>query len=155
MRCTLSRRKLRFSTGVRLRSIKFSSGPVPLISAPVQNPRPEPVTITTLTLGSRLASCSEACHSSNIFGVKAFIRSGRFSVIVAMASLFSYMTCSKSIEPPSGSLPHQYAAVNVNRLARDVVSHWRRQVCHSRSDLRWLALAAKGHELLDALFNHI
>ena len=58
-------------------------------SPPEQKALPAPVTITTFTLGSACASCREAAQRSIIDPVKAFILSGRLSVMVAMRSFTS------------------------------------------------------------------
>ncbi len=55
-------------------------------SAPAQNPRPAPVTITARTASSASIASNAAIMSTIIWPVKAFSFSGRFSVMVAMPS---------------------------------------------------------------------
>ena len=55
-------------------------------SAPAQKARPAPVTMTALTLSSASVASKAAITSVFIWWVKAFSRSGRFSVMVATPS---------------------------------------------------------------------
>ena len=55
-------------------------------SAPAQKPRPAPVTITARTASSASVRSNAAIMSTIIWVVKAFSRSGRLRVMVAMPS---------------------------------------------------------------------
>ncbi len=83
MRWMCSQRPFLLSSGV--------GSPVPMrpTSPPEQKALPAPVTTTTFTFGSCWASCSEAAQRSIMGPVKAFILSGRLSVMVAMRSFTS------------------------------------------------------------------
>jgi hypothetical protein len=59
------------------------------MSAPAQNARPAPVSTMTRTLSSPAAASIALRTSCSMIGVHAFIRSGRFSVMVAILSLTS------------------------------------------------------------------
>ena len=59
-------------------------------SKPPQNDRPAPRRIMTLTRSSRTAALTAASISSGIGGTIVFSASGRFSVIVAIASSTVY-----------------------------------------------------------------
>ena len=71
------------------RVVRSKVSPPPARSAPAQKPRPAPVTITTRTASSASERSNAAIMSSIIWVVKAFSRSGRFSVIVAIPSATS------------------------------------------------------------------
>ena len=64
------------------------------MSAPAQKPRPAPVTMMAPIEGSSLAASTTVVSSLIIFGVHAFIRSGRFSVMRSTASTCSTVICS-------------------------------------------------------------
>ena len=88
---TLSRSQLRrpaAATGRSLRAVS-ATPESPFRSAPAQKARPAPVRMTARTSPSVRASSSASVHSRIIVGVKAFIRSGRFRVMVAMLSVLS------------------------------------------------------------------
>jgi hypothetical protein len=63
-------------------------------SAPAQNARPDPLTITALTSSSASTASKAAIISFIIVPVKAFILSGRWRVIVATPSATPYSICS-------------------------------------------------------------
>ena len=68
----------------------MSSGSSPFsasMSAPAQNARPAPVSTMTRTSSSAAAASMAWRTSRSITGVHAFIRSGRFKVMVAIFSL--------------------------------------------------------------------
>ena len=87
-RYALADSRLAAVTGVSLRAVSPTAMP-PRRSAPAQKPRPAPVSTTTRTSPSSRASSSACAHSRSMTSVKAFMRSGRLSVIVAMPSRFS------------------------------------------------------------------
>src|SRR5207249_6196606 len=70
-------------------------------SAPAQNARPAPVTITARTVSSASARSKASISSRIIVGVKAFSFSGRLSVIVSTPPSTSYRICSYAIVSPS------------------------------------------------------
>jgi len=70
--------------------------PPPARSAPAQNPRPAPVTITARTTSSLSAASRAAISSLPIWGVQALSRSGRFRVISITRSVTCTRICSYS-----------------------------------------------------------
>jgi hypothetical protein len=60
------------------------------MSAPAQNPRPDPVTTMARTLSSFALSTMARFTLACMAGVQAFSRSGRFSVIQATPSSTAY-----------------------------------------------------------------
>ena len=84
------------SNGGRLAARLMSSGSSPFsasMSAPAQNARPAPVSTMTRTSSSAAAVSMAWRTSRSMIGVHAFMRSGRFSVMVAIFSLTSYRMC--------------------------------------------------------------
>src|SRR5215472_17471169 len=82
--CTWPSSSVLRSIGVR--SPRFCISPM---SPPLQNALPAPVTITTETVSLLLHSTSASAQASIISQVKAFMRSGRLSVMVAIPSAIS------------------------------------------------------------------
>ena len=74
-------------------ALRFLSNTAPM-SAPAQKPRPAPVTTMAPIPPSSLAASMVEVSSPIIFGVQAFIFSGRLSVIFRTASRWSTMICS-------------------------------------------------------------
>ena len=66
-------------------------------SAPAQNARPAPVTITARTASSSSARSNASISSRAIVSVQAFMRSGRLRVIVRMPSSTSAAICWNAI----------------------------------------------------------
>ena len=80
------------SNGGRLGARLMSSGSSPFsasMSAPAQNARPAPVSTMTRTSSSAAAASMAWRTSRSMIGVHAFMRSGRFSVMVAIFSFTS------------------------------------------------------------------
>jgi hypothetical protein len=79
---------------VSARRMSLGSSPFSAsMSAPAQKARPAPVSTITRTLSSAAAVSIAWRTSRSMIGVHAFMRSGRFSVMVAILSFASYKMC--------------------------------------------------------------
>ena len=113
---------------------------VSCMSAPAQKPRPAPVITIAPTAGSALARSSASTCSSDIRGVQALRRSGRFSVIsatssrslVADARVVHVPAASPCAECPSRSACRQHAPVR-RRCSRPRAARVKRAARSSRS----------------------
>jgi hypothetical protein len=76
------------TSGARLTSLGSSLFSASM-SAPAQNARPAPVSTITRALSSAAAASMAWRTSRSMTGVHAFMRSGRFKVMVAIFSLTS------------------------------------------------------------------